>query len=88
MGYYINQDSKGNSLPHQKVKALIADGAQVTDATYKDNLVCVVSNGGVFDAAGYVYSQQEFDAFTDPYDTRHKIWLVYEHAKMTSGYEK
>ena len=80
MGYYINQNSKGQGLPALcKVSALIADGATITDASFKENLVCVVNNGP-FEAAGYMYSENEFNQFARP-DGRDKIWLVYPHAK-------
>lgn len=80
MGKYVNTDSKGNQLPASgKVQALVADGAEVTDASFKPNLVCVVNNG-FFEAAGYAFCEEEFEAFNQPSDTRPKTWLVYEHA--------
>lgn len=82
MGYYINQNSKNQPLGSDKSAALIADGAKKIPQPegYKENLVCVVSNGS-WDAAAYIYSQGEFEAFADPNDTRRKTWLEYEHAK-------
>lgn len=89
MGYYINIDSKGNFLPARgKALALIADGAiEVERDKFVENLVCVVSNGP-FDAAGYVFSESELAHFTDPRDTRYKVWLVYDHARELSGYKQ
>jgi len=79
MGYYINKDSKGLPLPAKgKAKALISDGAKMTDATYKENLICVVENL-LFDAAGYMFSEQEFRYFKET--SPPKIWLVHEKAK-------
>jgi len=87
MGYYINKDSKGNALPpHGKVRALIADGAHIIehrDGEFEENLVCVVDNG-MFEAAGYAFNADEMEAFEYP-DGRYRTWLVYEHARMTSG---
>lgn len=83
MGYYINQNSKNQPLGSDKAASLIADGAKrisFDPKEFTENLVCVVDNGA-FQAAAYVYSQGEFEAFTQPTDTRRKVWLSYEHAK-------
>ena len=88
MGYYINKNASGVSLPATgKAKVLLADeGAKATDGrTFEPNLVCVVGNGP-FDAAGYCYSQDEFDAFAEPQDTRKKTWLTHPKAVELSGY--
>lgn len=88
MGYYIDIDSKGNPLPAKgKSKALLSDGAIMAGAKYQENLVCVVENGS-FDAAGYIYSQREFDDFNHPDDIRVKTWLIHPEAKRLSNYEK
>ena len=52
MGRYINNIKDGTPLPvHGKAKFLIDKaGATHTDATFKEDLVCVVQNG-LFDAA-------------------------------------
>lgn len=84
MGYYINTNSKGEPLPINKVHALIQDGAELTDASFKENLICVVDNG-MFMAAGYCFSEDEFEAFNQP-DGRNKIWLIHPKAKELSGF--
>lgn len=84
MGYYINANSKGEKLGYNKAKALIDDGAIITEAKFQDNLVCVVDNL-IFEAAGYCYSEREFEDFKRD-DGRRKTWLVYEHAKRLSGF--
>ncbi len=87
MGYYINKNSKGELLsPINKTQALIADGAKITTARFQPNLVCVVENG-LFDAAGYCFSKEEFEQFNNPNDDRPKTWLIYEHAAKLSGYK-
>lgn len=89
MGYYINQTSKGTELPAKgKAKALIADGATQIEPSklqYQPNLVCVVENGS-FDAAGYVYSPNEFKEWNDSSDDRPKTWLTHPDAVKLSGY--
>jgi hypothetical protein len=81
MGYYINETSDGKGLPASgKVQALLNDGAKIVKAEFQTNLVCVVDNG-FFEAAGYCYSESEFQAFNHPTDNRPKTWLVHPKAK-------
>lgn len=83
MGKYLNVDSKGQSLgTHGKAEKLIADGAIEINPpkAWEENLVCVVENG-MFEAAGYCYSPEEFRAFSLLDDNRPKTWLLYEKAK-------
>jgi hypothetical protein len=85
MGYYINKTSDGQPLGRLKVEALLADGATMVDGSeFLPNLVCVVDNG-IFMAAGYCYSEQEYEEFKYP-DGRNKTWLVHPKAKQLSGY--
>ena len=63
MGYYINETQEGTPLPAcGKADALIADGALEVPKAFQENLICVVENGP-FDAAAYVYSEDEFEDF-------------------------
>lgn len=81
MGYYVNKDSKGQSLPSTgKAQALVADGAIRVSPEWQENLVCVVENG-FFDAAAYCYNEKEFDYFIENPDPRPKTWLVHPMAK-------
>jgi hypothetical protein len=67
---------------------LILDGAKpIEQVVYQPNLVCVVENGP-FDAAAFCFSENEFTQFNNPYDSRPKHWLIYEHAEELSGYNK
>ncbi|MFW6311879.1 MAG: hypothetical protein ACOC1K_06560 [Nanoarchaeota archaeon] len=90
MGYYIDSNSKGETLPAiGKVSMLVKDGAVRIPSDklkFQPNLVCVVENPW-FDAAGYCFSEDEFEAFNRP-DGRPKHWLVYKHAAKLSGYKK
>jgi hypothetical protein len=87
MGYYINKTSTIECLnPKGKAQALMADGAVPTDASFKDNLVCVVSNV-LFDAAAFCHDLAEFEEF-NRFDGRPKTWLVYDKAKEFSGYNR
>ena len=87
MGKYINKDSKGRMLPAiGKTKMLLKDGAILIKANpgFQENLVCVVHNGP-FEAAGYCYSAEEYEHWTDSRDMRYKQWLIYPHAKTLAG---
>ena len=89
MGYYINQNSKGEQLmPQNKAHQLIQDGAKKIPepTTWEEGIVCVMENP-MFDAAGYCYNQNELKEFKHP-DGRRKTWLLYLPAKNLSGYEK
>lgn len=80
MGRYINQNSKGESLPaNGKAAALIADGAKVISqpTEFEEN--------GMFDAVGYMFNANELKVFTYPGDNRPKTWLKYEHADKLSS---
>lgn len=82
MGYYLNNDQQGNPLPAKgKVEALVKGGAKKIDTpvTLCENLVCVVNNS-FFDAAAYVYSDEEFEEFTKRVSSP-KTWLIVENAK-------
>lgn len=84
MGYYININTKGEQLEAiGKARALIEDGADRTDATYKENLICVIHHPS-FDAAGYMYSEKEFNEFKEI--AARKTWLVHPQAKKLSNY--
>jgi hypothetical protein len=88
MGYYINKTSKGVELPNaHKADYLILDGATEVKAEFQPNLICVIENGP-FDAAGFIYSKQEFEYFTDPRDNRPKRWLVHPKAAELAGYNR
>jgi len=90
MGYYINHLSNGELLKATgKAMRLIEDGGReiLKPKTFVENLVCVVENM-CFDAAGYIYSEAELKAFSDPDDYRRKWWIIYPNAAKLSGYSK
>jgi len=88
MGKYVNQTTKGmvGASFEQKCKALLDDGAIITQKPEKfiPNLVCVIDNG-LFGAAGYIYNEGEFRAFTDPRDTRPKRWFIWDKVEQFAG---
>jgi hypothetical protein len=85
MGTYINKDSSGIELSATcKSELLQLDGATVIPKPDKwvENLVCVVNNYNMFEAAAYVDSPGEFEAFNQPDDDRTKTWLIYPNVKQ------
>jgi len=52
-------------------------------------VIVVVNNQGVFEAAAFAFSQQEFDEFVDPSDQRPKKFVVMDRARAEaeSGYQ-
>lgn len=82
MGFYIQGPTMG------KVKFLIDEyKAQVflkpdkfSDIPKGFVLICVVSNGP-FEAAAIIYSENEFQAFAQPTDTRPKTCLIMDIKK-------
>ena len=88
MGYYINEIN-GKSLPARgKATALLNAGAKklAGPVVFQPDLVCVVENG-VFDAAGFAYSESEMRQFLIN-DERPKTWLIVENASKWSGYDE
>lgn len=95
MGYYINTGENIGKAEY----LIINEGAlelldvpnnlnELTDQ--KLGLICVVDNGP-FEAAGFVYSDHELEAFShNPTDFRFKRWLVMplDRAKELSGYDR
>lgn len=88
MGYYINSTPAGTLPNVGKAQFLLKNvpGTQQVPAPkresdFVENLVCVVNNG-MFEAAGYCFSVSEMIAFSQPSDSRPKIWLVVPDAKV------
>jgi hypothetical protein len=91
MGYYIETPAV-----HGKAQ-WIADnyeGEKLTflPASYSDipegkALIGIVDNG-IFEAAGFCFSEQEFATFADPQDHRPKTWVLIgrTEAELASGF--
>ena len=88
MGYYINKINNKDLPAKNKANFLIQNGATKINEPieFQENLVCVVENF-FFDAAGYIFSQEELKAFNDPEDQRPKTWLIVPDADILSEYK-
>jgi hypothetical protein len=98
MGYYISTDRNTG-----KADYLIAtEGAHellhpLTDLTYEEAtaqgkaVIAVVSNG-LFEAAGFAFSLDEFRVFTDPRELNSRpvryLLMDRERAELLSGYSR
>ena len=89
MGYYIDKIHGvfiGTTFD-EKCDGLIENGAKETNGMqFEEDLVCVVDNG-LFAAAGYAYSEDEYEVFSEP-DNRRKRWFIVPNASLWSGYFK
>ena len=83
MGYYLQTPET-----HGKAEFLCEEyGGEIINSQEAEELmndlestavVCVVNNG-IFEAAGYCFSENEFKAFSRPGDTRPKTWLKFNN---------
>jgi hypothetical protein len=84
MGYYINELPTGEVLPNfgKAGKLLTVEGVKKIEEpnSWEEDIVCVVENRGMFEAAGYCFNEQELSAFKYP-DGRRKTWLKVPNAK-------
>jgi len=87
MGYYINKIN-GNVLGssfEEKCNGLLENGAsEVSGDEFTEDLVVVVDNG-LFAAAGYAFSEREYEVFSSP-DPRRKRWFIVPEADVLSGF--
>lgn len=93
MGYYIQ--TSGNKGKAQEMIARY--GGEIIyqpPASYNDipegKALIVIIDNGPFEAAGFCFSEQEFEAFTRPEDKRRKWYILMdrETAEKESGYSK
>lgn len=94
MGYYIECPSPRNKASYllrqyPSCKRITSTEAQDFDFSSDLGLICVVENG-FFDAAGYIFSPDELQAFSDPNDDRRRTWLTMPKvlAESLSGYNR
>ena len=89
MGYYIPGPALGKAryIKEEHGGEVIEQPDSFRDIPSGKALICVVDNGP-FEAAGYAFSEREFQAFKDP-DGRQKIWMVMDDslARELSGYD-
>lgn len=84
MGYYIEVPehlNKAEQLVDIYNAVIIPRPNKLSDIPKDKALICVVENGP-FDAAGYCFSQDEFDAFKSDYGPRQRprTWLLMDLA--------
>lgn len=81
MGKYVNAingEYIGTSYK-DKCEGLLKFGAKETSGdSFQEDLICVVNNGN-FGAAGYAYSEREYECFKEDCG-RNKRWFVLKDA--------
>jgi len=93
MGYYVQAPSnkgKAEYLAENFERSRLATLSEARDAMENGEGVIVVVDNGPFEAAGFCYDVHEFNAFTDPSDSRPKKYVVmdYDLAADLSGYRR
>jgi hypothetical protein len=92
MGYYIEAPEV-----HGKVQWIVDnyDGKVVAlpasyDAIPEGKGLIVVVDNGIFEAAGFAYSEEEFRVFSNISDYRPKTWLLIDRAvaEVATGYRR
>ena len=83
MGYYINTpDSKGKA--EYIVNVYGGELIPFAPKSYADipvgKALIVVVDNGLFEAAGWAYSESEFKVFTDPHETRYRDYVLIDFA--------
>ena len=92
MGYYIQTKSAYNKVSEICRMVPLAFKAKYSVAKQAmedpDLGVIVVMDNGLFQAAGFAYSKEEFEAFTMPTDPRPKEFVIMgrKEAERLSGY--
>lgn len=89
MGYYINTSANHGKaeIIASELNGEILPGRPTWGAWPADKALIVVVDNGLFEAAGYAYSEQEYEAFTDLEDVRPKTYVLIdkEDAEVHSG---
>lgn len=89
MGYYINTTSNHGKaeIIARELNGKILPECPAWGSWPEDKALIVVVDNGLFEAAGYAYSKSEYEAFTEPFDTRPKQYLLInrEDAELHSG---
>lgn len=78
MGYYIQGPNLGKAqhIVHNHQGQIVDQETAKEHLNSEDKAVIVVVHNGLFEAAGLAYSQKEFEAFTEPDDTRPKQFVI------------
>lgn len=94
MGFYIETGetkNKANDIVKQFGGRIVSlDTAKQVIKDHPEQGVIVVVEMPMWDAAGFCYSEQEFEAFTHPGDTRPKKYIIMDRklAEKLSGYKE
>lgn len=82
MGYYIQTESNHNKAEAIAKKfngEIVSRPATFSDIPIGKGLICIVDNI-LFEAAGFICDEREFNAFTQPSDARPHTWVLIDRA--------
>lgn len=91
MGYYIEGPARGKGgFIKMMYSGMTIEQPKSFSEIPADKALIVVVDSGMFEAAGYAFDEREFKEFTDPSDTRPKIFILMdkELAERLSGRKK
>jgi hypothetical protein len=83
MGYYIQTHSntgKASIIAEEHGGVVVSYAEAVMAMSDPTKGVIVVINNGLFEAAGFAYDQEEFDAFTS--DERKRHYVILDRSKV------
>jgi hypothetical protein len=82
MGYYIETGTVKDKarIIAERYNGLIVPKPPSYEVVPEDTAIIVVLDNGPFKAAGFAYSKQEFEEFTDPNDGRRKTFVLIDKA--------
>lgn len=86
MGRYIETDGPLNKAKYicEHHEGEIVDPIECFDDVPEGKALIIVVENGPFDAAAFVHSEGEFNAFTDPHDGRRSTHILMDWDKTDS----
>lgn len=92
MGYYIQTNSHANKADYlvEKLGGQKVNKPASFEAIPQDKALVIVVDNGLFEAAGLIYSADEFQSFTLTSDTRYKQYVLLDKqvAYKEAGYQE
>lgn len=92
MGYYIQTPKNTNKVTQicQIYDAIQIDRPKNYSDIPDDMGLIVIVDNGIFEAAGFIFSEREFNDFLSPRDNRYKWYVLMDRkkAEQLSGFKQ